>query len=199
MSHRGPKAKLSRRLGVPLTAKCAAVMRNKPQPPGQHGYRRRFSQSEYSKQLLEKQRLKFQYNVTERKLRNYYAKATRATGNTSESLIRLLERRLDAVVYRAGFAPSMFAARQLVSHGHVHIDGKRVDRASYAVSIGEVVSIKEKSKKLGLIQDSLVASDPPVYMELDKEALNAKLTREPARDEIPVVCELQMVVEFYSR
>ena len=199
MSYRGPKAKLSRRLGIPLTAKCSAVMRNKPQPPGQHGNRRRFQQSEYSKQLIEKQRLKFQYNVTERKLRNYYTRAKRQAGNTSEALIVLLEHRLDCVIFRAGFAPTIFAARQLVSHGHVEVGGRKVDIPSFHVAVGSTVSVREKSKKMALIQDSLVTAESPVYMDSDNDTLTAVLSRPPIRDEIPIVCELQQVVEFYSR
>src|SRR3954471_20275236 len=126
MRYSGPKVKRSRSLGIPLTPTGARIMERRPNPPGPHGSARRPKASDYKRQLLEKQRLRFQYNVSERQLSNYFEKATSSAGVTSDTLVRLLETRLDAVVYRAGFATTIYASRQYVNHGHVLVNGKAV-------------------------------------------------------------------------
>lgn len=198
MSYHGPRVKLSRRLGVALTPKSAKVMIRKPYRPGQHGQKRK-STSEYASQLMEKQRLKFQYNVSERQLRKTYGHAQQMKGNPSERLIQLLESRLDSVIYRAGFAPTVFAARQLVSHGHVLVNGKRVDIPSFTVSAKDVVSLKEKSRTIPVVSEALNRSTSPAYLNVNKDAVSCSFVRAPERAEVPVICDLQLVIEWYSR
>lgn len=199
MSYRGPKVKLSRRLGVPLTNKAALVMVRKPYGPGQHGQRRFGRKSEYGRQLLEKQRLRFQYNVNERQMVNYYKEATAQKGNAGENLLRLLETRLDALVLRSGFAPSIYAARQLVGHGHVLINDKPVTFPGYKVKTDDLISIKEKSRNIPIIHEALENTSPPPYVEVDKGNFSSKYARVPSGGEIPVICEISQVVEYYSR
>jgi small subunit ribosomal protein S4 len=199
MSYKGPRAKLSRALGVPLTPKSALIIQKRPNPPGQHGARRRGSRSDYGLQLLEKQRLRFQYNVSERQLRKYFVIAKKMKGSTDECLVKVLESRLDNVVYRSGFAPTIYAARQLVSHGHCLVNGKKVDVASQLIGSDDVVSIREKSKGLLAIKEALSRANRPSYIETDTSALTTRFVRSPEGHEIPIVCNVQMVVEYYSR
>jgi len=169
MNYIGPKVKLSRKLGLNLTPKAQKYTAKKPYPPGAHGkLKRRGKMSDYARQLLEKQKLRFQYNVSERQMVNYFKKASRFTGNTGDILLQLLESRLDALVYRAGFAPTIYAARQLVTHGHILVNGKRVNVPSYNVRPNSVVSVKESSRKIPMIMDSLRLVQPPPYIELAK-------------------------------
>lgn len=200
MNYNGPKVKLSRKLGLELTPKARKITAKKPYPPGQHGAsKRRGKQSDYGKQLMEKQRLRMQYNVSESQMRNYYKKATRLVGNTADLLVQLLETRLDAVVMRAGFARTIYASRQYVSHGHVLVNGKRVNVPSYHVKPNDVVVIKEKSRKLECFQEAVRSSAAPQYLEVSKADFSAKLINAPAREDIPAICEVALVVEFYSR
>ena len=200
MNYNGPKVKLSRKLGIQLTPKAQKITAKKPYPPGQHGAgKRRGKQSDYGKQLMEKQRLRMQFNVSESQMRNYYKKATRITGNTADILVRLLETRLDAVVMRAGFARTIYASRQFVNHGHVIVNGRKVDVASYQVKPGDVIAIKEKSRKMEAFQDAVRTSAAPEYLEVNKADFSAKLINNPSREDIPVICELALVVEYYSR
>lgn len=202
MKYTGPKVKVSRRLGIPLTPKAARIMERRPHPPGQHGRSRagRGGQvSDYKRQLTEKQRLKAQYNIHERQIRNYFRAAASRAGNTVENLSRLLETRLDAIVARGGLAPTIYAARQYVNHGHVLVNGKRVTVPGYRVEPGDVVAIKERSRHLEGLQDGLDSASPPPYLELDREAYQVRLLRQPDRAEIPVICEFDQVIEFYSR
>lgn len=200
MNYNGPKVKLSRKLGIQLTPKAQKITAKKPYPPGQHGAtKRRGKQSDYGKQLMEKQRLRMQFNVSESQMRNYYKKATRITGNTADILVRLLETRLDAVVMRAGFARTVYASRQFVNHGHVIVNGRKVDVASYQVKPGDVIAIKEKSRKMEAFQDAVRTSAAPEYLEVNKADFSAKLINNPSREDIPVVCEVALVVEYYSR
>lgn len=149
MKYTGPKVKLSRKLGFSLTPKARKYMDRKPYPPGQHGpIKRRAKLSDYGRQLLEKQRLRLQYNVHERQMRNYFREASRLAGNTGDNLIQLLESRLDALVYRAGFAPTIYAARQYVRHGHIEVNGKKVDIPSYRVKPNDVIQVREKVASL---------------------------------------------------
>ena len=202
MNYTGPKVKLSRALGIPLTPKAAEVMEKKPYPPGQHGryqqYRRK--ESDFKRQLMEKQRLRVQYNVHERQLSNYFKKASRQKGNTANNLIQMLETRLDAVVYRAGLARTMYAARQYVSHGHIQVNGQRVNIPSYGVKVGDVVAVKEKSRTIPCFAEALATTGaPPPYIVRSEANMSAELTYLPDRDEIPTICEMSLVIEYYSR
>jgi small subunit ribosomal protein S4 len=198
MSYKGPKAKKSRSLGVPLTPKAAVIMEKRPAPPGQHGAKRR-NRSDFGAQLLQKQRLKFQYNVSERQLRRYYLEAKRQKGSTGERLIQILESRLDNVVYRSGFAATIYAARQLVGHGHVQINGRKANIPSQLVSPNEVIGLREKSRGLLVVKDALSRANRPSYIEVDLDKLEAKQLRKPESIEVPIVCNLQAVVEYFSR
>lgn len=193
---------MSRALGVALTPKAQKYMEKRPYPPGQHGPNkmRRKQPSVYGLQLLEKQRLRFQYNVSERQMRNYFKKAAAKKGPTGEVLVQQLEMRLDAFVYRAGFARSIYAARQYVNHGHMEINGRRLNIPSAQVKVGDVLTIREKSINNVHIREAFDYSPPPpAYIERSKENLTAKLIAVPRREEIPVICDENAIVEFYSR
>ncbi|MCL4120281.1 UNVERIFIED_CONTAM: hypothetical protein GTU68_002611 [Idotea baltica] len=175
-------------------------MNKRPNPPGQHGAkRRRGGKSEYARQLLEKQRLKYQYNISEKQLKKYAAKAIKAKGNSADVLLSILETRLDNIVCRAGFAPSIFAARQFVVHGHIEVNGKKVDKPSYLLSSADIVEVKEKSKKLTLVDIAQSKVVVPPYIEMDNAGLTARIVRTAEREEIPIICEVQSVVEWYSK
>ncbi len=203
MKYNGPKVKLSRRLGVPLTNKAAKIMEKKPYPPGQHGPAKQFRrgrQSAYERQLLEKQRMRAQYNIHERQMVNYYKKAVGKAGNTVDNLVQLLETRLDAMVYRGGLAPTIFAARQYVSHGHITVNGKRVNIASYNVSVGDIVAVRQKSQKMNIfVEAAESAYHAPDYIKTNKDQLQFSLEYLPKRHEVPIVCEVPQVIEYYSR
>jgi small subunit ribosomal protein S4 len=200
VKYTGPKVKLSRRLGIPLTPKAAKVMEKRPNPPGQHGDKKfRRKTSDYARQLTEKQKLRAQFNIHERQLRNYLARAQRTEGVTGDNLIRILESRLDAFVLRAGFAKTIYAARQYVRHGHLLVDGKRVDLPGYELKPGQVVSVKPNSQKLEFFKDALDSAYPPEYIALDKSNMSATLKHLPERAQSPVQGDLQLVIEFYSR
>jgi small subunit ribosomal protein S4 len=200
MNYTGPKVRLSRKLGLELTQKAGKYTGKKPYPPGQHGNtKKRAKMSDYGRQLLEKQRLRLQYNVSEKQLRNYFAKAASMTGNTGDILVQLLESRLDSIIYRSGFTRSVYASRQMVTHGHILVNGKRVTIPSYKVLPNDVVSLTAKMKKNETVQDCIRASAPPTYLELGKAEFSTKFVYLPPREEIPAICELPLVVEFYSR
>ena len=196
---RGPKVKIARALGIPLTPKAARIMERRPNPPGQHGAATRRKVSEYKKQLVEKQRLRAQYNVSERQLRNTFAQAIRQTGNTGVRLLQLLEMRLDAVVVRGGFVRTIYAARQAVAHGHFMVNGKKVDRPSYRVQPGDVVTLATRSKDMIAFTVPLENARPPAYLQLDKDKRSVRVNEIPEREQIPVQCEASLIVEFYSR
>ncbi|SCF27661.1 SSU ribosomal protein S4P [Micromonospora matsumotoense] len=202
MNHPRPKARLSRALGIPLTRKCVRYFERRPYPPGVHGRNRRKT-SDYQVRLLEKQRLRHQYNVSEAQLRRTFDEAARGAGKTGESLVALLERRLDALVLRAGLARSIYQARQLVGHGHFTVDGRKVDRPSYRLRPGQVVAVRERSRALPPFQLAAAGAHaddrPRPYLSVELSGLSATLLREPARHEVPVICDEQLVVEFYSR
>jgi small subunit ribosomal protein S4 len=199
-NYTGPKVRLSRKLGIALTAKAGKIMERKPNAPGQHGpAKRRAKISDYGKQLFEKQRLRLQYNVHERQLSRYVDKAQRAVGNTGEILVQQLETRLDSVVFRAGLARSMYAARQYVNHGHLEVNGKHVDIPSYQVKVNDTIVVRERSKKLPCFQEAIRTSAPPAYLEVAKSTLTVKLLYVPPREEVPIICEVPLVVEYYSR
>ncbi|MGY1747440.1 30S ribosomal protein S4 [Blastococcus sp. SYSU D00695] len=195
-----PKIRLSRRLGLPLTPKAVAYFERRPYPPGEHG-RKRKQASDYSTRLLEKQRLRAQYDVSETQLRRAFDRAKRSGGKTGEALIQELESRLDATVLRAGFARTIYQARQFVTHQHVLVNGRRVDRPSYRLRPGDFVQIAERSraKEPFQVAASGAHADPPAYLDVRLADLVARVERTPAREEVPVVCEEQLVVEYYSR
>jgi small subunit ribosomal protein S4 len=196
---RGPKVKIARALGIALTPKAARIMERRPNPPGQHGAATRRKLSEYKKQLVEKQRLRAQYNVSERQLRNTFAQAIRQTGNTGVRLLQLLEMRLDAVVVRAGFVRTIYAARQAVAHGHFLVNGKKVDRPAFRVQPGDVVALATRSKDMIAFSVPLENARPPAYLQLDKDKRSVRVNEIPEREQIPVQCEASLIVEFYSR
>ncbi|MEU1685161.1 30S ribosomal protein S4 [Micromonospora sp. NPDC005707] len=202
MNHPRPKARLSRSLGIPLTRKCVRYFERRPYPPGVHGRSRRGT-SDYQVRLLEKQRLRHQYNVSEGQLRRAFDEAARGAGKTGDTLVALLERRLDAVVLRSGLARSIYQARQLVAHGHFTVDGRKVDRPSYRLRPGQVVEVRERSRALPPFQLAATGANadesPRPYLSVELTGLRATLLREPARREVPVICDEQLVVEFYSR
>jgi small subunit ribosomal protein S4 len=195
----GPKVRLARQLGIALTPKAARVMERRPNPPGQHGATPRRKVSGYKKQLVEKQRLRAQYNMSERQMSNAFAEAIRQSGNTGVRLLQLLEMRLDAVVLRGGFVRTIYAARQAVTHGHVRVNGKKVDRPSFRLKPGDVVSLAEKSKEMVAFSGPLEVARPPAYLELDREKPSIRVREVPEREQIPIQCETSLVIEYYSR
>ncbi|MBQ3200714.1 MAG: 30S ribosomal protein S4 [Clostridia bacterium] len=182
------------------TAKCAVVKRHTP--PGQHGQARQRKQSEYGMQLREKQKVRRAYGVSELQFRKYYDMASNMRGVTGENMLTLLERRLDNVVYRLALAPSRPMARQMVNHGHILVDGKKVDIASYIVKPGQVITVKERSRDMQQLKDlrEQGASKPvPKWLELDADNLTGKIAAMPQRDDIDLTIEEHLIVEFYSR
>jgi small subunit ribosomal protein S4 len=195
----GPKVRLARQLGIALTPKAARVMERRPNPPGQHGATPRRKVSGYKKQLVEKQRLRAQYNMSERQMSNAFAEAIRQSGNTGVRLLQLLEMRLDAVVLRGGFVRTIYAARQAVTHGHVRVNGHKVDRPSYRLKPGDVVSLADRSKDMVAFAGPLEVARPPAYLELDREKRSVRVREVPEREQIPIQCETSLVIEYYSR
>jgi small subunit ribosomal protein S4 len=196
-----PKVRRSRALGIPLTPKDVRHFERRPYPPGEHG-RKRKNTSDYKTRLMEKQRLRAQYDISETQLRSAFDRARRSGGKTGEELItHQLESRLDATVLRAGFARTIYQARQTVSHQHVTVNGQRVDRPSYQVRPGDVVAIAERSRAKAPFQvaSSGAHATPPAYLHVVLSELVCRVARRPLRDEVPVVCEEQLVVEYYSR
>ncbi|MEM7413811.1 MAG: 30S ribosomal protein S4 [Myxococcota bacterium] len=197
MKYNGPRVKRSRRIGVALTPKAQKTIDRKGMERGVGGRPKRIS--EYGLQLLEKQRLLFQYNISEKQMRRYFKAAQRQKGRTGENLVVRLERRLDAFVLRAGFAPTIYAARQLVGHGHFEVNGVRARASSQLLRPGDLVVVREKSRGKPIFDMDWNIYAPPEYIDRDVENLSAKLNRLPERSEVPIVCEEQYVVEFYSR
>ncbi|HBF33778.1 TPA: 30S ribosomal protein S4 [Candidatus Sumerlaeota bacterium] len=203
MNYTGPKVRLSRKLGVALTPKAERVMQKRSNPPGQHGGAQNNRKvSVYKRQLREKQLLRHFYNIQERQLRNYFRKASRFTGNTADTMLGLLESRLDAVVARSGIARTIFASRQNVVHGHILVNGKPVNIPSYHVKEGDVISVREKSRaQKNFIEALESAVNTPIYLELDKEKMSVMLISKPKREDIPVIknADVSLVIEFYAR
>jgi small subunit ribosomal protein S4 len=196
----GPKHRTCRRVGAPLCGRPNCPSNKRPYPPGQHG-RGRKRISEYQTRLLEKQKLRAIYGVGEAQMRRYYDRASRSRGVTGEEMIRQLETRLDSVVLRLGFALTTRQARQLVSHGHVTLDTKRVDVPSARVKPGQIIEIVDKAKNFVSVREALeITPDPPVYLYRNKDQLQGTLSREPERTEVPlpVPLEERLIVEFYS-
>ncbi|GLY93520.1 30S ribosomal protein S4 [Actinoplanes sp. NBRC 103695] len=202
MNNSRPKARISRALGIPLTRKCVKYFERRPFPPGVHGRGRRKT-SDYQVRLLEKQRLRHQYNISEAQMRRAFDDAHRSEGKTGENMVVLLERRLDATVLRAGLARSIYQARQQVAHGHFTVDGKKVDRPSYRLKPGQIVEVRESSRDKTPFQVAAagahVDGPTPPYLSTVLEELRTTVIREPLRPEIPVICDEQLVVEFYAR
>jgi small subunit ribosomal protein S4 len=197
------KYKINRRLGVNLWGRAKSPIAKRDYGPGQHGQRRK-KPTDFGTQLMAKQKLKGYYgNIGEKQFRKYYFEAVRRKGDTSENLIELLERRLDAVIYRMKFAITPFAARQFVSHGHVQVNGKRVNIPSYLVKDNDTIEVKEKSKQLAMVLDSTQSTerDVPEYLEVDHRAMKGRYVRAPKLSDVPypVQMEPHLVVEFYSR
>ena len=197
------KYKINRRLGANLWGRAKSPVIKRDYGPGQHGQRRK-KPTDFGTQLMAKQQLKGYYgNIGEKQFRKYYAEASRRRGDTSQNLIELLERRLDAVVYRAKFVPTVFAARQFVNHGHITVNGKRVNIPSYVVRDGDVVEVKPKSRELPLVLDAVASGerDVPDYIQVDLKAMKAVFGRGPTLEEVPYPVKMQpnLVIEFYSR
>jgi small subunit ribosomal protein S4 len=193
--------RLSRALGIPLTPKAARYLERRPYPPGEHGRVRRRT-SDYRLRLLEKQRLRAQYDLSEAQLRLALERAPRSGGNTGEALLVDLETRLDALVLRAGLSRTIYQARQAVSHGHITVNGRRVDRPSFQVRPDDVIEVAASSKSktpFVIAAAGEYAGTIPPYLDVDLQALRARLVRLPARAEIPVICDERLVIEFYSR
>jgi len=195
----------SRALGIALTPKAEKYLERRPYGPGQHGRARKKADSNYATQLKEKQRLRAQYNIREAQMRRAYLEAKRVEGQTGKNLVEHLETRLDALVLRSGFARTIAQARQMVVHRHIMVDGVRVDRPSFRVKPGQLIHVHPKSEKTTPFQvaaageNQAVLPEVPAYLNVEIEKLHAKLERAPKREEIPVVCDEQLVVEYYSR
>ena len=205
--YRGPVEKLERRLGVDLGLKGErrlagkSALEKRPYPPGQHG-QRRTKLSEYGEQLQEKQKAKFMYGVSEKQFRALFAEANRKDGNTGAILIQLLEQRLDNVVYRMGFATTRRFARQLTNHGHILVDGKRVDIPSFRVKAGQKIEIREKSKANPQVVRAMELTNQTgmvEWVDVEKDKLFGIFTRIPNRDEISIPVEERLIVELYSK
>lgn len=195
----------SRALGIPLTPKAVRYFEKRPYGPGEHGRARRRQESDYAVRLKEKQRLRAQYGIREAQMVRAFEEARKEKGLTGESLVELLEMRLDALVLRSGFARTTAQARQAVVHRHILVDGKIVDRPSFRVKPGQVIQVKPKSQTTVPFQVAAagahrdVLPDVPAYLDVELERLKSTLVRRPKRDEVPVTCDVQMVVEYYSR
>ncbi len=196
----GPKSKIARRFGEPIFGPDK-VLSKRNFPPGQHGNSRRRKQSEYGVMLAEKQKAKYTYGVLERQFRNMFEKAAKSSGITGEVLLQLLESRLDNVVYRLGIAPTRAAARQLVGHRHIVVDGKVVNIPSYSVKPGQIVGVREKAKSLEVIDAALAGFNHSKYpwLEWDENSKSGKYLHIPERADIPENIKEQLIVELYSK
>lgn len=195
----GPRLRIVRRLGTDLPGLTRKIADRRPYPPGQHGQgRQRFS--EFKKQLYAKQKLRYNYGVNEQQLRNLFVEAQRSREPAGLMLLRLLEQRLDNVVFRSGLAPTIPAARQLVVHGHIQVDGKKVDRPSFRVKPGTQISLREKSRNMVAVEESIAnpALRYPSYLTVDENAKTATMDQLPSREDVPVQVDETLVVEYYS-
>ncbi|MGO1835103.1 SSU ribosomal protein S4p (S9e) [Actinomycetales bacterium JB111] len=199
------QVRLSRALGIALTPKAQKYFDKRPYGPGEHGRARRRQDSDYSVRLKEKQRLRAQYGIREAQMQRAFEEARREPGMTGEALVELLEMRLDALVLRSGFARTTAQARQAVVHRHILVDGKLVDRPSFRVKPGQVIQVKPRSQTMTPFQVAAagahrdVLPELPAYLDVKLEKLQAELKRRPERSEVPVTCDVQLVVEYYSR
>jgi small subunit ribosomal protein S4 len=198
------KYKLDRRMGENVWGRPKSPVNRREYGPGQHGQRRKGKLSDYGVQLRAKQKLRGYYgNISERQFRAIYTEARRLKGDSGAHMIGLLERRLDAIVFRAKFVPTVFAARQFINHGHVKVNGRRVNIPSFRCKVGDVIEVREKSRQLALVLEAqaLAERDVPDYIEVDAGKMTAKLTRVPVLSDVPypVMMEPHLVVEYYSR
>lgn len=198
------KYKIDRRLGDNLWGRAKSPFNKRSYAPGEHGQRRRRKASDFGTQLMAKQKLKGYYgNITEKQFKNIYKEATRIRGDTGENLIGLLERRLDAVVYRSKFVPTVFSSRQFINHGHVRVNGTRVNIPSYRVREGDVIEIKEKSREMLLVLEAVESAERevPDYIEVDLKKMSATFTRTPKLLDVPYAVQMEpnLVIEYYSR
>jgi small subunit ribosomal protein S4 len=197
----GPRVRISRRFGIPIFGPSKYLER-RPFPPGVHGPKSRRKSTEYGLGLIEKQKLKYYYGLMERQFRGVYEKALRRRGVTGEQMLQILETRLDNVVFHLGFANTRAAARQLVNHGHITVNGRKVDIASYALRVGEVIQVKNNNVSRQLATKNLETSTSrsvPDWLSLTKDEFKGVVMRVPTRDEIQPIANEQAVVEFYSR
>jgi small subunit ribosomal protein S4 len=198
------KYKIDRRMGQNIWGRPKSPVNRREYGPGQHGQRRKGKLSDFGVQLRAKQKLKGYYaNISERQFHGIYVEAGRMKGDTGENLIGLLERRLDTVVYRAKFVATMFAARQFINHGHVKVNGRRVNISSFKVKVGDVIEVKESSKQLAVVLESsqLSERDVPDFLEVDHSKMTAKFNRIPHLSDVPFAVQMEphLIVEFYSR
>ncbi len=198
------KYKIDRRMGENIWGRAKSPVNRREYGPGQHGQRRKTKLSDFGTQLKAKQKLKGYYgDLTEKQFKRIYGEAARVKGDTGENLIGLLERRLDAVVYRAKFVPTIFAARQFVNHGHVEVNGKKVNIASYRVKEGDVISVRERSRQLAIVLESvaLTERDVPDYLEVDHNKMTASFVRTPSLGDVPYAVQMEpnLVVEYYAK
>ena len=197
------KYKIDRRMGENIWGRPKSPVNKREYGPGQHGQRRKGKMSDFGIQLRAKQKLKGYYgSISEKQFRRYYAEAIRLKGDSGENLIGLLERRLDAVIYRAKFVPTVFAARQFVNHGHVTVNGKKVNIASYRVKADDVIEVKEKSRNMALVLEAQQSSerDIPDYIELGDRGFSVRFVRQPELADVPFAVKMEpnLVVEYYS-
>lgn len=194
----GPRWKLSRRLGISLTGTGKEMKR--PYPPGEHGPNQRRKVSEYGTQLQEKQKLRFMYGMNEKQFRSLFVQAGKMKGVHGENFMKLPESRLDNLVYRLGFARTRAQSRQMVVHGHITVNGKKVDRPAYRVKPGDVIGLREKSRNLGIVKEALAERNfLPEYLSFDDNKLEGTYSRIPERDELPSEINERLIVEYYSR
>ncbi len=199
----GSKYKINRRLGVNLWGRSKSPINKREYGPGQHGQRRK-KPSDFGTQLMAKQKLKGYYgNIGERQFRRLYEEAMRRRGDNDENLVELLERRLETVIYRLKFAPTPFAARQIVNHGHVRVNGKRINIGSYQLKDGDQIELKDKAKQMALVLEATKSGerDVPDYLQVDHDAMKGQFVRAPKLADVPypVKMEPKLVIEFYSR
>jgi small subunit ribosomal protein S4 len=203
MRYTGPKVRLSRRAGTPLTRKAVSYFEKRPYPPGEHGRRVRRSTSDYAVRQAEKQKLRWYYDLSEKQLARVYENAKKRPGRTGEEMIAELELRLVSVVLRSGLASSIYAARQYINHGHITVDGKKVDIPSYQVKPGQIIGVREKSRQMvpfveaaeGVHADDKIAG----YLAVSHKDLRVAVVDRPKREQVPVPFDEQLVVEYYAR
>lgn len=202
MDFHGPKVRISRQLGIAITPKAQKIMQKKSNPPGQQGGGKRRSlgkMSNFKRQLREKQKIRAQYHISEKQMRIYYKKASQQEGNAGDNLIHLLERRLDALVHRSGLAKTIYAARMVVAHGHIEVNGNKVNIPSFLIKPGDIVQVKEKSRKMPIFEESVQGAESVPYVELDPDQMQAKMIQLPQREDVPIICEIPQVIEYYAR
>lgn len=199
MKYTQPLGKVARRLGIALSPKTAKVIEKRPTVPGQHGPTSRGNQSVYATQLREKQKLRFQFMITDKVLKRTFKEALRLKGDTGTNLIRLLDERLDATLVRSGVVPTFLAARQVVNHRHVFVNGKRVTIAGYMVKVGDVITLSDTGRNMPHVLDGLKRGATVPYVDLDKASCTIRRMGEPERIDIPVICDEHHIVEWYSR